>query len=349
MKKLRWFVGRGTLIAVILLGYAWATQLAGVNRACPPACPVSFTTLSILVPASDEAARIQGLFNFIVAIAAIIFVLVEGVLFFAVFRYRNRPPETAMQFHGNTKLELAWTAAPAVILAVLLGFTLQTMGQVKAVPTSNALNVKVIGHQWWWEFRFPDLNIVTANELVVPDGRTIEVAVESVDVIHGFWSPELFGKVDAIPGYANRVRFTPLAVGTYGGACTQFCGIGHAQMRLAVIVKSEADFQAWVANQQLPAAPATGDAVAGEQVFLNNPCAACHSIQGTAAAGQIGPNLTHLASRSFIAGGVLINTPENLKIWLKDPQAVKPGVKMPNLGLNDQDINKLVVYLMTLK
>ncbi len=317
---------------------------------------VTFSTPSIFNPASLETVQIRDLFNFILVTAGIIFVLVEGLLFFAVFRFRNRPPEAAMQFHGNTKLELAWTAAPAVILAVLLGFTLQTMGQVKAVSANNVLNVKAIGHQWWWEFRYPDQQIVTAEELVVPVNTNIVVSLESNDVEHGFWVPELFGKVDAVPGYTNRVNFTPTTASQYyyGGQCTQFCGLEHAQMRFAVVVRSADDFTNWVAYQKQPAAKPetlTGDAAAGQKLFASLPCVGCHTISGTTAAGVVGPNLTHVASRGFIAGGALANTPEQLGAWIKDAQAVKPGNTMPSFKdqLTDAQVGQIVAYLETLK
>lgn len=323
---------------------------------CPPFCMVTFNTPSMFNPASLETVQIRGLFVFILVTAGIIFVLVEGMLFFAVFRFRNRPPESAMQFHGNTKLELAWTAAPAVILAVLLGFTLQTMGQVKAVASTNVLNVKAIGHQWWWEFRYPDKNIVTAEELVVPVNTNIEVSIESNDVEHGFWVPELFGKVDAVPGYTNRVRFTPTTASQYyyGGQCTQFCGMEHAQMRFAVVVRTADDFNDWVASQQQPAAKPetlTGDAAAGQKLFASLPCIGCHTINGTNAAGVVGPNLTHLASRGFIAGGVLHNTTAELSAWVKDAQSIKPGNTMPSFKdqLTDAQVSQIVAYLNTLK
>jgi cytochrome c oxidase subunit 2 len=228
------------------------------------------------------------------------------------------------------------------------------MGAVKAVPSSNILNVKAIGHQWWWEFRYPDQSIITAEELVVPVNTNIEVALESNDVEHGFWAPELFGKVDAVPGYTNRVRFTPTTASQYyyGGQCTQFCGLEHAQMRFAVVVRTADDFKNWVAYQKAPAASPdtlTGDAAAGQKLFASLPCVGCHTIQGTAAAGVVGPNLTHVASRGFIAGGVLANTPATLAAWIKDPQSVKPGNDMPTLGLSDTQVGQLVAYLSTLK
>lgn len=361
-----WLVALAAAVLTALVVVAFpATRAVAQNTLggiCPPFCMVTFSTPSMFNTASVETVLIRNLFTFILVTAGIIFVLVEGMLFFAVFRFRNRPPEAAMQFHGNTKLELAWTAAPAVILAVLLGFTLQTMGAVKAVPSSNILNVKAIGHQWWWEFRYPDQNIVTAEELVVPVNTNIEVSVESNDVEHGFWVPELFGKVDAVPGYTNRVRFTPTTASQYyyGGQCTQFCGLEHAQMRFAVVVRTADDFKNWVAYQQAPAAPPsglTGDAAEGQKLFFNGtlPCVGCHTISGTAAAGVVGPNLTHMASRGFIAGGMLPNTTDSLRAWIKDAQSIKPGNLMPSfsnpngINLTDTQVNQLVAYLSTLK
>ncbi len=339
----------------VVVGYL-ALAASGALAGCP-SCMVSFHTPSIFEPASGETAAIANLFTFILVTAGIIFVLVEGLLLVAVLRFRNRPPESAVQFHGNTKLEVAWTMAPAVILAVLMGFTLRTMGQVRAVSAENVLHVTAVGHQWWWEFRYPEQNIVTANELVVPANTIIEVSVESVDVEHGFWVPELFGKVDAIPGYTTRVRFTPTQAGNqyYGGQCTQFCGDQHAQMRFGVIVRTAADFQAWASGQQQepPAEVADEAAARGQALFFEptNQCIGCHAIQGTAAVGATGPNLTHLASRSFIAGAVLPRTDTNLRAWVHDAQSIKPGVIMPSFRdkFTVEQVNDLVAYLNTLR
>lgn len=356
---------RPWLIALIFIGLAalaipMAIALAQSGPAvlCPPNCMVSFDMPSIFQPASYETARIDELNRFILVIAAIIFVLVEGMLFFAVFRFRNRPAEMAVQVHGNTKLEIAWTAAPAIILAVLLGFTFKTMGEVKAVTSENVMHVTAIGHQWFWEFRYPDLKITTANELVVPVNTVIEVSVESVDVEHGFWAPELFGKVDAVPGYTTRVRFTPDTVRAdfFGGQCTQFCGTSHAQMRFAVSVRTAGDFQTWAAQFQQPAAPPetlSGGALAGHDLFMagSSQCVACHAVDGSPAGGQTGPNLTHIASRSFIAGGVLANTSENLAAWIHNAPSFKPGTLMPNFAdtFTPDQVADLVAYLNTLK
>jgi len=350
------------VFAVVTIGAVAALVWASVGQpeptlgACPPACPYEFRLPSTLLPASDEAGSINFLFMMILVLAGIVFVVVEGALIFTVFKFRNRPPETALQIHGDTKLEIAWTAAPALILFVIMGFTLRTMSEVRGPATGQVLTVKAIGHQFWWEFRYPNQNVVTASELVVPVNTTIEVALESVDVEHGFWAPELFGKVDAIPGYTTRVRFTPTSVGRgeYGGQCTQYCGTQHAQMRFSVLVKTQAEFDAWVAAQQQPAPAAetlAGDVKAGYDAFLNpqNACVACHQIDGTTAAGQIGPNLTHVGSRAHLAGGILANTPANLAAWLRGPQDVKPGNKMVIRKLDDATINSLVAYLTSLK
>jgi cytochrome c oxidase subunit 2 len=344
------------VVAALVVVVAFvALQASGALAGCP-ACMVTFNTPSIYRPASGEAGAIANLFTFILVTAGIIFVVVEGLLLFAVLRFRNRPPESAVQFHGNTRLEVAWTMAPAVILAVLMGFTLRTMGQVRAVSAENVLHVTAVGHQWWWEFRYPDLGIVTANEMVVPEDTIIEVAVESVDVEHGFWVPELFGKVDAVPGYTTRVRFTPHSASNhyYGGQCTQFCGEQHAQMRFGVIVRTQAEFEAWAANQQQPAVEAADEAAArGRELFLApaNQCIGCHAIQGTNAVGVTGPNLTHLASRSFIAGAILPRTTANLEAWVHDTQSIKPGVIMPSFRdtLTPEQVSDIVAYLNTLQ
>jgi cytochrome c oxidase subunit II len=350
----RWLI---LLLAILLLVAAIPAARAIAQAAtqqvdCPPDCMVSFLTPSIMRSASIETGDIQALFTFIMIVAGIVFVLVEAMLVFTVLRHRKRPPEAAVQFHGNTRLEVAWTAAPAVILAVVMGATLQTMGTVRAVSPDNVLNVTVVGHQFWWEFRYPDLGIVTANEMVVPVNTVIELNIESVDVAHSFWAPELFGKTDAVPGYKNRMRFTPTIVRSdyFGGQCAELCGAQHAQMRFAVVVHTPEDFQNWAAHMQRePDAAPTGDAAAGRDVFMTSACVACHAIAGTVAAGQTGPNLTHLASRGFIAGGILANTPANLAAWIRDPQGIKPGNLMPNLALTEEQISDLVAYLTSLQ
>jgi cytochrome c oxidase subunit 2 len=356
----RWWATFAILTIIGIAGtifIVWFSVGGTTLAVCPPACPVEFVEPSSLSPASVEMDRTLWLYDLIFWLAVIVFVVVEGMLFWTIFRFRNRPPEGAVQTHGNTKLEIAWTIAPAVVLAVIMGYTLQVMAEIRGPVTGQTLRVTAIGRQFWWEFRYPDQTVVTASEMVVPYGVAVEVELQSMDVEHGFWAPELFGKVDAIPGYTTRLRFTPNQIGKsyYGGACTQLCGIQHAQMRFAVRVVTQTEFDSWVAAQRQPAAAAdtlTGDAAAGLQAFTNtqNVCVTCHVIEGVpTAVGQVGPNLTHLMSRSFIAGGILANTPENLSRWLQDPQGVKPGNVMRIPALDDQTVANLVAYLSTLK
>jgi len=290
-------------------------------------------------------------------IAALVFIVVEALLIYAVWRYRAKPsePDTLpRQIHGNTPIEIAWTIAPAIVLAIVFVMTIRTMGVVAAPPPATAagepLLIKVIGHQWWWEVQYPELGIVTASDIHDPVGRPVQFELTSGDVIHSFWVPELQGKTDVIPGRTNNSHFTVDQPGEYLGMCAEFCGAQHARMRFKVIAESPEEFETWVANQQSPPAePATPLAQQGQQAFMTNACIGCHTIDGTAAQGKTGPNLTHFGSRDTIAAGTLSNTPENLARWLRNPQEVKPGALMPNLNLSETTIDQLVAYLESLQ
>ncbi|HBY96886.1 MAG: cytochrome c oxidase subunit II [Ardenticatenaceae bacterium] len=303
-------------------------------------------------PNSPAAITMRNLMVVILWIAAAVFVVVEGLLIYSVWRYRVRPGEAGplpKQIHGNTPIEIAWTTAPALVLVVVFVFTVRSMGAVASAPPTD-LYVKVIGHQWWWEFQYPDLGIVTAGDLHVPVGKPVQFEITSGDVIHSFWSPELFGKTDAIPGRLNHSWVKVDRPGMFLGLCAEFCGTQHAQMRFRVIADSPEDFQTWVQNQQQPAAePTTQLAQQGKQVFLSNACIGCHTIAGTPAQGKVGPDLTHFGSRTLIAAGALFNAPEDLTRWLRNPQEVKPGTLMPNLNLSETTIDQLVAYLESLK
>jgi cytochrome c oxidase subunit 2 len=212
----------------------------------------------------------------------------------------------------------------------------------------DSVEVVAIGNQWWFEFQYPELGVVTANELHLPIGQSINVELRSVDVLHSFWVPQLSGKVDMVPGHNNRLWFTPEQTGTFLGQCAEFCGTSHANMRFRVIVETQADFDAWVASQNADAAPAQGALAEAGEGIATTICAACHTIRGTTAAGQIGPDLTHLASRTTLASGMFDNDTDNLRDWLADPPDVKPGSKMPNLNLTDEQLDQLVAYLQGL-
>ncbi|MBI3734824.1 MAG: cytochrome c oxidase subunit II [Chloroflexi bacterium] len=314
-----------------------------------------------LYPKGTSASLVHDLLQPIFWTAVAVFVIVEGLLVYSVARFRSRrdPKAIPFQLHGNTPLEIAWTIAPAIVLGIIFFLTVSTINAVGDLPKSaNAINVRVIGHQWWWEFQYPDLKLVTASDMHIPAGQTVAYTLESVDVIHSFWVPQLGGKTDLIPGHINKGSFSADQPGEFFGQCAEFCGQQHAQMRFHVIADTAADFQAWVKNQQsLPPALA-GKAKDGADLFAKIGCAGCHTIAGTNAIGLVGPNLTHFGSRNTIAAGVLANTPDNLRAWLRDPEKVKPGNDMSAFMTTTvkgwgasagQNIDLLVEYLTSLK
>jgi cytochrome c oxidase subunit 2 len=346
----------------------------------------------------------------------VVFILVEGVLVFAIFKFRLRPGNTkAVQTHGNTKLEIAWTFVPAVILAFIAVPTVRMIFVTQAPAPAGALEVEVIGHQWWWEFRYPEYKIVTANELYLPVGRPVTFSLRTNDVLHSFWIPQLNGKRDLISNHTNHIWFTPDSIGAYNGFCAEFCGTSHANMRFKAFAVSAEQFAEWAAHEQTgavfpatvdtppppktakkgapaapPAPPAlsvamtntgtwpqdklpvwvvpatptpheladpmSGDAARGAAFFKTAPCIACHTVQGVSA-GVIGPNLTHVGSRTSIGAGLYPNDPAHLMAWIKDAPMMKPGSQMmalgagfmPAGGLTDQQIADLAAYLTALK
>jgi cytochrome c oxidase subunit 2 len=279
-------------------------------------------------------------------IAFLIFVGVEGALVYAIWRYRaSRNPEgEPATFERNRRLEIAWTAAPALILAVIFVLTLGTMAEINGAGVAPTMRIAATGHQWWWEFAYGGTK--TANELHIPVDTPIDLDLTSVDVIHSFWVPELGPKMDMLPGTTNHLRLRARRTGAYDGQCAEFCGVEHAWMRIRVVVQSQAEFDSWLAGQRSPAATQGG---AGEGVFLSNICVSCHTIAGTAAAATAGPDLTHVASRATIGAGVLPNDVAHMRAWLADPQRYKPGSLMPRVPLSDADLDALAAYLGALK
>lgn len=307
-----------------------------------------------LAPKSDFGWAIQDLFTTIFWWAVVVFVVVEGLLLYAIVRYRQRPGRpTPKPVHGHTLLEIGWTLAPALILVFIAVPTMQTIFRTSGRAPEGALRVEVIGHQWWWEYRYPDLGIVTANELHLPVGRPVALAITSADVIHSFWAPGLGGKRDATTGHITRIALQADSAATYSGQCAEFCGVSHANMRLKVMVEPDSAFQAWVARQGGGPQPIAKGSLAerGQQLFARSPCLACHTMEGVAAAkGVQGPNLTHLGSRTTIASGLYANTTESLRRWILDAPALKPGSLMPKMdltamGYSSEDIDALVAYL----
>jgi cytochrome c oxidase subunit 2 len=311
---------------------------------------------NIFAPASTPAKSIADLSVFVLTITGIIFVVVFGLLVYAVVQFRGRSVDRGRepaQVYGSMQIELAWTIIPILIVVVLFLATARVIHAVQDAPEPvGAVDVIAIGHQYWWEFRYPKLGIVTANELHIPvsdSGHPTPTFLRllSADTDHSFWVPELAGKTDLIPNHPNRLWMDPQRTGIFLGQCAQYCGTQHAKMLLRVSVDHAEDFASWVRAQQKPAAEDTG-AAAGRQVFERNACMNCHRIDGTSANGRFGPDLTHLMSRATIAAGAAENSHDNLRLWIKDPSAIKPGSLMPAMKLSDADLDAVVSYMETL-
>jgi len=329
------------------LGAVGAAGLLLALTACAENAPQ--TTFE---PAGPVARTINNLANPVFIVAGIVFLLVQGLVVVAVVKFRARPGDDGpepRQVHGNTRLEVGWTLIPALILFAIAIPTIKTIFDLSHTP-DNALNVTVIGHQFWWEYRYDDLGISTANELNIPAGVPVSLTLESVDVIHSYWIPALAGKTDVIPGRTNRMHFEADNPGTYLGQCTEYCGLSHANMRALAIAHTPAEFDAWVAAQRAPAVTPGSSSAAFEGLNLFNAkgCAGCHTVAGVSQ-GKVGPELTHLYSRTTFAGSTLALDEENLRLWLENPPGVKPGSLMPNLGLTEEEITQLIAYLETLK
>jgi cytochrome c oxidase subunit 2 len=315
------------------------------------------TVTNIFKPLSTPAQAIHELSLLALAICAGIFLVVAGLLAYIVLRFRERPQDEGReppQVYGSNQIELAWTVIPILIVLVLFLATARTIYDVQgAVPPASTVNVTVVGHQWWWEIRYPELGIVTANEMHVPvsepsQRRPTFLKLESVDVAHSFWVPQLAGKTDVIPNRENRMWIEPLQTGIYVGNCAEYCGMQHAHMMLRVIVHSAEEFTKWVAEQKQPPAD-DPQARAGRDVFLSTSCINCHTIKGTQARGTFGPDLTHLMSRETLGAGTVPNTAEKLRDWVRNPQSIKEGCNMPNMQLTDTELNQIVAYLANLK
>ncbi len=328
----------------------------GCVRAMPSVAQGTLTTPSILAPASTPAKEIYGLSLFVLLITGTIFVVVGGLLGLVIIRFHARKGDAEhepAQVYGSTQVELAWTVIPVLIVVVLFLTTARIIFAIQGAPEpKSALDVTVVGHQFWWEFRYPKLGIVTANELHVPVSTSSNpeptyLKLLSADVNHSFWVPQLGGKTDLIPNHPNQLWIDPQEAGLYRGQCAQFCGVEHALMLIRVYVDTPQQFAAWVKNEQQPGAQDPAVA-AGRRVFETEACMNCHTIAGTAAKGTFDPDLTHLMSRATIAAGAAVNTPENLHDWIKDPNTFKPGALMPAMQLSNQQTDEVVAYLLTL-
>lgn len=319
---------------------------AGCTQLANPAAPQT-----TVFPSSDYGSMIQRLYELIFWMAVVVFLGVEGFLLYTIVRYRRRrEDELPLQTHGNLRVEVAWTVLPSIVLLVIAIPSISTIFASDAIPGTASQRVRVVGHQWWWEFEYPDLGVVTANELHLPLGQTARLEMEAADVVHSFWVPKMGGKMDVIPNRKNHLWFTPAETGEFYGQCVEFCGVQHANMRVRLFVDTPQEFDAWVRRQQEPAAqPREGKAQQGAELFQRSACVACHTIRGTNAQGKLGPDLTHVGGRKTIAAGVLDNTAEDLRRWIREPQAVKVGNKMVVAPPSESDLDVLVAYLQSLK
>ena len=308
---------------------------------------------SVLSPRSPQAHDIRTLWWWMLAVATIVFLGTVGMLGLAWVR-RGTPglPFVGQREGVSQALVLVFgIGIPLVVLVTLFGASdVYLVGQTSPPPPRNtAMTIDVIGHQWWWEVRYPGTNAVTADEIHIPINTRVNIVATTADVIHSFWVPQLARKVDEIPGRFNRVLLYAATPGRYRGQCSQFCGFQHANMGLFVVAQPRAAFDAWLSSMASPApSPTSAMARAGEQVFMANQCASCHMIRGTSAQGLIGPDLTHVASRRTLASAEIRNTPQELRAWIADPQAIKPGTRMPNLGLSSLQYDEIAAYLGTL-
>jgi cytochrome c oxidase subunit II len=320
-----------------------------------PSPPLSPT--NIFAPASTSAKSIFGLSLFVLAVTGAIFLVVFTLLLYSVVKFRKRKNDDGReppQVYGSNQVELAWTVIPVLIVVALFMATARVIASVqKTAGPENAIEVIAIGHQFWWEYRYPALGIITANELHVPvsdDNKPTPTLITllSADTDHSFWVPRLAGKTDLIPNHPNNMWIDPHEIGVYLGQCAQYCGTQHAKMLLRVYVQSRRDFDRWAQQQTRPSLLGSG-ASAGQHIFETTACINCHTVTGTAANGRFGPDLTHLMSRDTIAAGVATNTPEHLRQWIQNPDAIKPGSLMPAMQLSDQELDALTAYLETLR
>jgi cytochrome c oxidase subunit 2 len=307
-------------------------------------------------PAAHEIA-VLGWVLTIISLAVL--VVVSLILLAALFRQRAaraaQPDGVVIRPNGSITL-IVWggIVIPAIILVCALLFTLFVQSAVATPPAPPVATIRIVGHRWWWQVIYtanaPDQQVVTANEIHVPVGQPVRLELASADVIHSFWVPKLAGKTDVIPGQQNTMWMQADKPGVYWGECAEYCGLQHTHMNLLVVAQSPSDFQHWLDQQRQPPAPPTDPVTAtGERIFVRSACAACHTVAGTTAMGQMGPDLTHLASRRTLAAGTLANTPGNLAGWIANAQGIKPGNDMPTMTLPPGDLQALVAWLETLQ
>lgn len=319
--------------------------------------------MDALDPAGPQAANIASLWDVFLWVACVVWVLVITFTVIAVLvgrRQRRTQIDDPLAIdHGRERRMVRMVIGAGALTAMtLLGLLIASIATGAALSNleddADALHIKITGRQWWWQIEYeaedPRHYASTANELHIPVGTIVHLELTSGDVIHSFWVPNLHGKKDLIPGRRNRTWLRADEAGVYRGQCGEFCGLEHANMAITVIAQPQGEFDAWLAKQREPApSPQTAEQQRGQQLFLGGPCALCHTIAGTPAGGRLGPDLTHVASRSTLGAGTVDNTAAQLTAWILEPHAVKPGVRMPATQMPPADAQALVAYLESLK
>ena len=322
--------------------------------------PISPSNMpSALDPHGPAAAHLAELWWVMLAFGTGVFVVVIVLLFAALLRGRRGTSVTAPDSTGGDTGRnwpiFGGIVLPLVVIGIVFGYSIYTLAKVENPQGKPAVNIEVVGRRWWWEVKYPDQGITTANEIHIPVGLPVQVQLQSADVIHSLWIPELHGKMDLIPTRINNITLEADKIGVYRGECAEFCGLQHAHMGFMVVVESKADFENWLSAQQQPvAAPTDATALQGQKVFMSAGCVFCHTVRGLndkeidRSSVDLGPDLTHLDSRLTIAGASLTKNRGNLAGWIIDAQHVKPGSLMPNMYLNSQDLQALLAYLESL-
>ena len=304
-----------------------------------------------LDPQSPLARAIYDLGIVSSVVFALIFIIVTSAITFSIFRFGTRAGEPdPTQISGNRKVEITWLIIPFLIVIFLFIMTLSAMNRADPPPAPSP-DLVITGHQFWWQVDYPGSGVITANEIHIPAGKPLSIQLESKDVLHEFWVPQLTRKMSNVPGQPNHIWLQADKPGTYIGQCSEFCGTEHAWMRILVIADEPAQFEEWQRAQLQPAqAPSTEVTVKGLAVFQASTCINCHAIRGLAGADlRVAPDLTHVGSRKQLASGMIDNTPANMRLWLKSPQHIKPGALMPDFNLTDEQLDQLSTYLSTLR
>jgi cytochrome c oxidase subunit 2 len=302
-------------------------------------------------PHSAQTQTIAEVFSLVLAIAALVFLVVAAAVFYSSVRYRWRgaSPTEPRQIFGSRSIEIVWTVAPLLIFTGLFLVTVRAMILIDAPQDSTrSPDLAIRAHQWWWEARYPN-GVLATWDIHIPAGQRLRARIESADVIHDFWAPELARKMDAVPGRWGYIWLQADTPGTYAGACSEFCGAQHAWMRFRVIAESERSFELWLKRQAQPSPEPRGIAVEGARLFRTKKCADCHAVSATGPSSGKGPSLAHLANREFLGGGISRNSRESLALWLTDPQAAKPGNRMPATPLTADERSTLLMYLQSLQ